>query len=289
MGAFYPPHKVIIDPETLKTLDERQLHSGLVEAIKMSATCNEDLFNLIFNKIADDTNKFVCESKEGNITLMYDENGIIGYTATNIEYELEEQQEIAKEIGIDAYLEEFNDWFESHSTGTCVIEGKESNDDLEVEEEKKEEVEETNTKVVGNSDYGFVSVPENWVRFQDVSGSDAFQYSFVDIFIVTLDYIEDNSFTAEDYASTYMAQQKADSTVTGVSGAMVKIGKNDEYSAYQVYMYYPADDVYLITYWFETGDGKIRYIALEGPENFGDLELDDYLEIPKSFSLTSGV
>ena len=47
VGAFYPPMKVLIDPETLKSLDNRQLHSGLVETIKMSLTSNKDLFELI--------------------------------------------------------------------------------------------------------------------------------------------------------------------------------------------------------------------------------------------------
>lgn len=47
IGAFYPPHKVIIDPTVLKTLDKRQLHSGLVESIKMGLTCDKTLFNLI--------------------------------------------------------------------------------------------------------------------------------------------------------------------------------------------------------------------------------------------------
>ena len=49
VGAFYPPKKVVIDPEVLKTLDTRQLHSGLVEAIKMAITSNEELFKLIEN------------------------------------------------------------------------------------------------------------------------------------------------------------------------------------------------------------------------------------------------
>ena len=47
IGAFYPPHKVIIDPVVLKTLETRQLHSGLVEAIKMGLTSDESLFKLI--------------------------------------------------------------------------------------------------------------------------------------------------------------------------------------------------------------------------------------------------
>ena len=49
IGAFYPPLKVVIDSNVLKTLDERQFNSGLVEAIKMSLTHNKELFDLIKN------------------------------------------------------------------------------------------------------------------------------------------------------------------------------------------------------------------------------------------------
>ena len=47
VGAFYQPKKVVIDPDTLKTLDARQLHAGLAEAIKMSLTSDKELFSLI--------------------------------------------------------------------------------------------------------------------------------------------------------------------------------------------------------------------------------------------------
>ena len=47
VGAFYQPKKVIIDPETLKTLERRQLMAGLAEAIKMAATSSSELFELI--------------------------------------------------------------------------------------------------------------------------------------------------------------------------------------------------------------------------------------------------
>lgn len=50
IGSFYPPAKVLIDPLTLNTLSKKQLHSGLVEVIKMAFTCNEPLFNLINNE-----------------------------------------------------------------------------------------------------------------------------------------------------------------------------------------------------------------------------------------------
>ena len=47
VGAFYQPKKVIIDPDTLKTLDKRQISAGLCEAIKMAAACDKSLFELI--------------------------------------------------------------------------------------------------------------------------------------------------------------------------------------------------------------------------------------------------
>ena len=49
VGAFYQPKKVVIDPLTLKTLDQRQKMAGLCEAIKMAATSDKELFELIEN------------------------------------------------------------------------------------------------------------------------------------------------------------------------------------------------------------------------------------------------
>lgn len=49
VGAFYPPSCVLIDPLTLNTLSKKHLHNGLVEAIKMSLTFNEKLFDFILN------------------------------------------------------------------------------------------------------------------------------------------------------------------------------------------------------------------------------------------------
>lgn len=49
IGAFYQPKKVIIDPETLKTLPKRQIANGLAEAVKMGLTSDAELFG-IFEK-----------------------------------------------------------------------------------------------------------------------------------------------------------------------------------------------------------------------------------------------
>ena len=46
VGAFYQPKAVLIDTDTLKTLDKRQVAAGLAEALKMSMTSDEELFSL---------------------------------------------------------------------------------------------------------------------------------------------------------------------------------------------------------------------------------------------------
>lgn len=46
VGAFYQPKKVLIDPDTLRTLDQRQLLSGFAEAVKMGATSSKTLYDL---------------------------------------------------------------------------------------------------------------------------------------------------------------------------------------------------------------------------------------------------
>jgi 3-dehydroquinate synthase len=47
VGAFYQPKAVIIDPDVLKTLDKRQFNNGLAESIKMAATSDAELFEII--------------------------------------------------------------------------------------------------------------------------------------------------------------------------------------------------------------------------------------------------
>lgn len=49
IGAFYQPKAVLIDPDTLNSLPERQIVSGLMEAIKMGATSDPELFHLFLN------------------------------------------------------------------------------------------------------------------------------------------------------------------------------------------------------------------------------------------------
>ena len=63
VGAFYQPKKVLIDSNTLKTLDSRQKMAGLCEGIKMAATSNSELFELIENStnLDSDLEKIIIE------------------------------------------------------------------------------------------------------------------------------------------------------------------------------------------------------------------------------------
>lgn len=46
VGAFYQPKKVLIDADTLVTLDKRQVSNGLAEAVKMALTFDRELFEI---------------------------------------------------------------------------------------------------------------------------------------------------------------------------------------------------------------------------------------------------
>ncbi len=49
VGAFYQPKAVLIDPNVLRTLSERQFNNGLAESIKMAATSDKVLFEILEN------------------------------------------------------------------------------------------------------------------------------------------------------------------------------------------------------------------------------------------------
>lgn len=236
------------------------------------------LFIVIFYVTSLSSKKLICKSDEGKITIMYNDKVITGYTANGISYDLDGQKKYAEQVGINAYIMEFSTWFKNNTSGSCTIDGKEVVDENEVNSNNE------NT-VVGDNNYGYITIPKKWGKFYDVDGTTSLQYSYANVYIVSLDYFEDGEYTAKDYASNYMYNKLNSSDVTGVTGATVNIGKNKEYTAYQVYMYYPSDGTYLVTYWFEAEDGKVHYIALEGPEELSGVKITDYLYIPESFSL----
>lgn len=63
--------------------------------------------------------KLVCESENGSITILHNNKTITGYTARNYTYDLDGQKEYAEQIGVEAYIDEFKEWFEENTNGTC--------------------------------------------------------------------------------------------------------------------------------------------------------------------------
>ena len=49
LGSFYQPELVLVDPETLDTLDERQFNSGLIEALKAGLLKDKELYQIFLN------------------------------------------------------------------------------------------------------------------------------------------------------------------------------------------------------------------------------------------------
>ena len=61
VGAFHQPKGVIIDPETLKTLPERQISNGLAEAVKMALTSDKELFEIFENQNIEENIDVIIE------------------------------------------------------------------------------------------------------------------------------------------------------------------------------------------------------------------------------------
>lgn len=72
VGTFYFPKKVLIDINTLFSLNEREFYSGLVEAIKIGMTCDKELFELIENSsdIKNDIERIVFKSLKNKFEIV---------------------------------------------------------------------------------------------------------------------------------------------------------------------------------------------------------------------------
>lgn len=79
------------------------------------------LFIGIFALTSATSDKLVCKSKEGEITIMYNSKTINGYLAKDMGYNLDEQKKYAEQIGTEAYIKEFTTWFENNTSGTCEV------------------------------------------------------------------------------------------------------------------------------------------------------------------------
>lgn len=77
------------------------------------------LWCIIFFGTSALSNKLVCKSNEGNITIMYTDNQITGYKANGVSYNFDAQKQIAERIGVEDYISQFESMFTMKTTGNC--------------------------------------------------------------------------------------------------------------------------------------------------------------------------
>lgn len=149
--------------------------------------------------------------------------------------------------------------------------------DLNVDGEKNAD---TDKQKVGSDEHGYVYIPKDWNKFIDVDldpSSNVIQYSLANTYILTMSSVEKNDSTAKERASNLAASLKEENEITDLTGATVSIAS---YTAYQVYGYYPNEKIWLVSWIFETEDGKIHFLSVEGPD-----QKSEHFNIPKTFTL----
>lgn len=142
--------------------------------------------------------------------------------------------------------------------------------------EIEEELEETSsdTQRIGSPETGYVDVPDDFVTFvNDVYlGEGTIQYSDLSgMNIVTLQVMDSSLVDAELSANTMYMSFESDPAVDQetLTAAMVTL---DGCEAYQVYCYYPDDDIYVVTWSFDSSyDDYTHYVAVEFTSDNYDL------------------
>lgn len=149
-----------------------------------------------------------------------------------------------------------------------VLDPVENKSDKALAKEEKAKEYKKNGKRVGSKDYGFVTVPKDWVKFQDVDGNSTLQYSTADAsWIATLFAIDASQADALTYASAIYSSLEEEG-VENLNASKIAI---NDYPAYQVYCYYPDEDIWLFC-WLIDGkeNDKTYYIAVEGDDSYSD-------------------
>lgn len=124
------------------------------------------------------------------------------------------------------------------------------------------------TQRVGSSDYGYIDIPSNWIRFRDVNGGDDIQYTDGSGYnIITLNALTEEkaklgpgeTFTADLVANRLAYHWQDSQDVEKLWGSKTTVSGNETYQL-NIMM---KSGQYVITWVFQKGE-KVYLIAFEG-------------------------
>lgn len=142
----------------------------------------------------------------------------------------------------------------------------------------REDVKETSsaatTKRVGEDDYGYITIPSDWVNFLDAGMAQAgiahIGFMSFDGFIINL--------ATHGRTTTTLEQVVNGSTLGNLEKTEIA-----GFEAYQLSSYFDFDDTYLYAWYFFDSESNLRYISAEGPAD----RIAEAVEIvEKTFSLS---
>jgi hypothetical protein len=129
---------------------------------------------------------------------------------------------------------------------------------------KFENVTSVNTKRVGEANYGYLTIPSNWVNFMDAtvvqSGRKSVGFANRDGVIINLDYFGSSTLTPKQLATDTADRQKKN----GADSVEVKEVKINDMDAHRVECYYSNDNSKLFIWFFYDKNKGIHFISAEG-------------------------
>lgn len=156
----------------------------------------------------------------------------------------------------------------------AIISNGNGKKDNEVDDNPPEVV--SDTRVIGNDTYGYLTIPSEWIRFQDKSSSKTMQYSDKDTtYIVVLYAVPTNQTSALQYKDAAY-----DNLVSSGTTIEVQEVQFANYYAYQIYGFNSTKNSWVSAWFFEAEDGYTHYVGIEGPDKD-----NEYFQIPFTFKL----
>ena len=130
-------------------------------------------------------------------------------------------------------------------------------------EEKKPETVNTEDRIIGDNTYGYITVPSDWLKFEDIDNVRGIQYTDRNgEYIITMDSEKTSTITAQNWYNAMIDRFKNN----GVKDIATENVNVDKYEAFHVYGFHEESKVWLSVWCFETEDGITHYIGIEGPD-----------------------